>query len=570
VSRRAAYLLLFLVLAALGVFWLYQATQVRTPLSRVARQVHVLVRQRSVHLPGTSRQEAQSNWSLVRDFYKRRGDEPAWTDGRGPLAVSHQLVQAIAASGRSGLFPADYDSSGLEKEIARLEAVPLGTAPPSRDLAALDVRATYTYFRMANHLLNGHIPPRSLDPVWRQNPRAANLAGNLESAIGGERIQAGLDQLAPQDPRYQRLEQAWDTCARILEAGGWPAVPGGSAMHPGESGARVAGLVRHLAMTHDLQGAAPVSYDATVGQAVRHFQARHGLTPTGIVDQATLAELNVPVETRMRQIELNLERWHWLPNDLGDRYILVNIPDYRLDVFEGPRSVMSMAVVVGKRMSPTPMFSDNAVAIEVNPYWNVPASIARAEIAPKEAQDPGYLERSHLHVLSEAGTNGQEVDAQSVDWSDTSGGVTYALRQDPGPDNPLGRIKIVLPNPYDVYLHDTPSGHLFSAKDRDFSHGCIRVEKPLFLATYLLQGNSEGSPEHLQELIASGDNHWIKLPHPEPVHILYWTAWVDPDGTVEFRNDVYGHDVRLDQALRSGIVSQFEINPQPQQPVAGP
>src|SRR5262249_20060746 len=168
---------------------------------------------------------------------------------------------------------------------------------------------------------------------------------------------------------------------------------------------------------------------------------------------------------------------------------------------------------------------------------------------------------------SQPGENGQEIDAHNVDWS---GDATYALRQDPGPDNPLGRIKIVLPNPYDVYLHDTPAGHLFSAKDRDFSHGCIRVEKPLDLATYLLQGSSEGSPEHLQELIASGDNHWIKLPHPEPVHILYWTAWVDPDGTVEFRNDVYGHDVRLDQALRSGVVSQFEINPPPPQPVAGP
>jgi murein L,D-transpeptidase YcbB/YkuD len=570
VNRRAAFLILFLVLAALGVYWLYHATQVRTPLSRVARQVRVLVQQRSVHLPGTTRQEAQSNWSLVRDFYQRRGNKPAWTDGRGPLGVAGQLVQAIGASAHSGLFPADYDTAGLEKEIARLQKVPLGTAPPSRDLAALDVRATYTYFRMANHLLNGHVPPRSLDPSWRESPRGANLAGNLESAIQGQRIQAGLDALAPRDPRYQRLEQAWDAYAKILAAGGWPAIPEGRPIHPGESDARVAALVRHLQITRDLQGAASPSYDGAVGQAVRHFQERHGLTPTGIVDPGTLAELNVPVETRMRQIELNLERWHWLPKDLGDRYIQVNIPDYRLDVFEGGRSVMSMAVVVGKQMSPTPMFSDHAIAVEVNPYWNVPASIAHAEIAPKAAHDPGYLERSHLHVLSEAGQNGKEVDAQTVDWSDTSGGATYALRQDPGPDNPLGRIKIALPNPYDVYLHDTPAGHLFSAKDRDFSHGCIRVEKPLDLAAYLLQGSPEGSPDHLQQLIASGDNHWIKLPHPEAVHILYWTAWVDPDGTIEFRKDVYGHDMRLDQALRSGVVSQFEVNPQPQQQPAGP
>src|SRR6185369_10594507 len=311
-------------------------------------------------------------------------------------------------------------------------------------------------------------------------------------------------------------------------------------------------------MTRDLQGAAPAAYDASVGEAVRHYQARSGLSVTGIVDAATLSSLNVPAGSRLRQIQLNLERWHWLPPDLGNRYILVNIPDYRLQVVDGGRPIMSMAVVVGKRMSPTPMFSDHAVAVEVNPYWNVPVSISRAEIAPKAAQDPGYLERSHMHVLSKPGEDGQEVEASTVDWTDTSGDVSYALRQDPGPDNPLGRIKIALPNEYDVYLHDTPAGQLFSAKDRDFSHGCIRVEKPLDLAAYLLQGSSEGTPDHLQELIASGQNHWIKIPNPIPVHILYWTAWVDGDGTVQFRDDVYGHDQRLDQALRSGVVSQFE------------
>src|SRR5262249_37687606 len=155
---------------------------------------------------------------------------------------------------------------------------------------------------------------------------------------------------------------------------------------------------RHLTMTGDLRGAPLSTYDGSLGEAVRHFQARHGMTPTGIVDPTTLAALNVPVGSRLRQLQLNLERWHWLPTRLGDRYVLVNIPDYRLDVMEGDRSVLSMAVVVGKQMSPTPMFSDRAVAVEVNPYWNVPTSIARAEIAPKVAENPGYLAEQHLHV----------------------------------------------------------------------------------------------------------------------------------------------------------------------------
>ncbi|HEV8481288.1 MAG TPA: L,D-transpeptidase family protein [Candidatus Eisenbacteria bacterium] len=569
-ARRSFAFIVVLLVLALGVWWLYQGVQARTPVAKVQRQVGVLVQRKSVHLPGTSGAEASQNWSLVREFYRRRGAKPAWTDGRGPLDVSGQLVQLIQASGRSGLSPADYDPQGLGQDIDKLKNVPVTESPAAADLAALDVRSTYTYFRMANHLVNGHVPPRSLDPDWRTTPRAANLAANLENAIRAHRVQDGLAALEPKDPAYARLQQAWDQYARIVQAGGWPTIPGGRPMRPGESGARVTALVQRLTAGQDLRGAAPASYDATVGDAVRHFQSRHGIQPTGIVDTATLAALNVPAGSRLRQIQLNLERWHWLPQDLGDRYIIVNIPDYRLDVVEGGRSVMSMAVVVGKRMSPTPMFSDKAVAIEVNPYWNVPMSIAKAEIAPKVAADPAYLDRSHLHVLSKPGQGGEEVDASNVDWNDTSADVSYAIRQDPGPDNPLGRIKIALPNEYDVYLHDTPAGQLFSAKDRDFSHGCIRVEKPLDLATYLLRGSSEGSPEHLQELIASGENHWIAIKNPEPVHILYWTAWVDPDGTVQFRNDVYGHDQRLDQALRLGVVSQFEINPQPEQQPAGP
>jgi len=569
-ARRSFAFIVVLAVLALGVWWLYQGMEARTPVAKVQHQVSVLVQRKSVHLPGTSGAEASQNWALVRQFYRRRNARPAWTDGRGPLDVSGELVQAIQASGRSGLNPADYDPEGLEKDIDKLKNVPMTSPPQAADLGALDVRATYTYFRMASHLVNGHVPPHSLDPDWRTTPRAANLAANLDNALRAHRVADGLAQLEPKDPAYARLQQAWDQYAKIAAAGGWPTVPAGRPMHPGESGARVTALVQRLTATQDLRGAAPTTYDASVGDAVRHFQARNGIQPTGIVDATTLAALNVPAGSRLRVIQLNLERWHWLPQDLGDRYILVNIPDYRLDVMEGGRSVMSMAVVVGKRMSPTPMFSDKAVAIEVNPYWNVPMSIAKAEIAPKVAADPGYLDRSHLHVLSKPGQGGEEVDASSVNWSDTSADVSYAIRQDPGPDNPLGRIKIALPNEYDVYLHDTPAGQLFSAKDRDFSHGCIRVEKPLDLAEYLLRGSAEGSAEHLQELIASGENHWIAIKNPEPVHILYWTSWVDPDGTVEFRNDVYGHDQRLDQALRMGVVSQFEINPQPTQQPAGP
>ena len=559
---RSRWLALIGLVALAALVWgVFQLTQSRTPLSRVTREIRAQIQERDVHLRGTSRAEASANWSLVRSFYKKRNYKPAWTDGRGAEAQAEQLAEAVAHSGRDGLSPRDYDQAELAASIRKLKTNPLADSPPAAELAELDVRATFTYFRLANHLLNGRVSPRSLDPDWRTSPREANLVGNLEEAIRKHRIEQTLEELSPKDKRYERLQMAWDRYAEIAEHGGWPILAEGAPPKPGQSGPRVTTLIERLAATGDVAAPSPKSYDGTVGEGLRHFQARHGITPTGLVDERTAAALRVSVEDRLQQIRVNLERWRWLPEDLGERYVLVNIPDFRLDVFEGERRVMSMPVVVGKRMSPTPTFSDQAVAVEVNPYWNVPSSIARAEIAPRVAEDRDYLARAHLRVLSQPGEGGEEMDASHVDWSDTSSDQVYALRQDPGPDNPLGRIKIALPNEYDVYLHDTPAGHLFSEKERDFSHGCIRVARPLDLATYLLRGSAEGSPEHLQQLIAEGTNHWIALPRKVPVHILYWTAWVDPDGTVEFRDDVYGHDARLGRALRSGSVSSFRVNP---------
>src|SRR6185436_15760350 len=281
-------------------------------------------------------------------------------------------------------------------------------------------------------------------------------------------------------------------------------------------------------------------FDNSVTAAVARFQKRYGLEVTGKVDEDTLAEMDVPAAARVRQIELNLERWRWMPSDLGERYIRVNIPEFKMALIDHGKPELEMRVVVGKaQQNRTPVFSDKMTYLELNPAWNIPTGIAEEEILPKAAVDPGYLASHNIEVVQE--------------------GSQTRLRQRPGPDNPLGQVKFMFPNDFDIYLHDTPADHLFAEAERDLSHGCIRLERPMDLAHVLLKG-SEWTPEKLQEALATGEQKTITLPHPLPVHLLYFTAWVEKDGTVEFRRDVYGHDAKLAKALAEEPIVELDLD----------
>jgi len=264
---------------------------------------------------------------------------------------------------------------------------------------------------------------------------------------------------------------------------------------------------------------------------------------------------------RIRQIELNMERWRWVPDSLlGDRYAMVNIPDFTMRVVEHGQTVLAMRVVVGKDMSRTPMFSDEITYMVLNPTWNVPASIAADEILPEIQKDPSYLERNNMRVFANETDHAAEVNPADVHWSDLSAeDFHYAIRQDPGPQNPVGHVKFMCPNQFNVYLHDTPAGQLFNAEARSFSHGCIRLEKPVDLAVYLMK--SEGwTPETVKAAFDSAHNSSVKIPEPLPVRIFYWTAFVDDRGVLQFRDDLYGLDQLLDRSLRGN-------GPDIQQPV---
>lgn len=269
-------------------------------------------------------------------------------------------------------------------------------------------------------------------------------------------------------------------------------------------------------------------FDFTLDRAVRAFQRRHGLEADGVVGKETRAALNVPVEARIRQLVLNLERLRWLPEDLEPRYLFINIAGYSLQVVEGAAPVLAMRVIVGTPRTATPVFSTRLTEVVLAPYWHVPTSIAHSEILPHVRRDSSYLSRNHMEFLA--------------------GG---RIRPAPGPTNPLGRVKFTITNPFGVGLHDTPARHLFAESACAFSHGCMRLEKPLDLAAYVLRGDSTWTRERMEAAIERWRETRIPVAEPIPVYVLYRTAWVDEEGIVQFRPDLYGHDARLDRALPS-------------------
>jgi murein L,D-transpeptidase YcbB/YkuD len=311
---------------------------------------------------------------------------------------------------------------------------------------------------------------------------------------------------------------------------------------------RGAGLIAHrLATSGDYSGPAPgadgtATYSVELQEAVKRFQRRHGLTDDGIVSPAVIAEMNVPAEQRVAQIALNLERWRWLPRDLGDRHILVNIPEYRLEVWDHDQVPLTMRVVVGKQDTQTPIFNDEMTHIVFSPYWHVPDNIAQGETLPEMLRDPGFLARNNMEVL---GPDGQPIDPASIDLAEPS---RYKFRQRPGAQNSLGLVKFMFPNQYNVYLHDTPTDSLFARASRSFSHGCVRLENPMALAQYLLRDQPDWTTEKIEQAMHAEEERTVKLPSAIPVYLGYWTARVSTDG-VQFRRDVYGIDGRLSSLL---------------------
>ncbi len=339
------------------------------------------------------------------------------------------------------------------------------------------------------------------------------------------------------------LERALSDYRRIEANGGWPSVPDGPKLLPGDTSERVDAVRKRLVVTGDLARSKSTGdfYDEDLVRAVTRFQERHGLEPDGTIGKETVLAFNVPVYDRIRQIELNIRRREELKR-LGDRYLAVNIPDFRLKVVDGGKVVLGMKVVVGQRREwQTPLLSSQITYLILNPKWNVPDGIFAKELIHDLRKDATYLTRHGMKVLQ--ASTGTVVDPATIDWNQVSAkGSGYRIVQREGAGNSLGRIKFMFPNPYAVYLHDTPQKKLFGRAMRALSHGCVRVEQPMDLATYLMKDDPEWARERIESAIASGRNRDVPLPSPMPLHIIYLTSWVDDQGVLNFRNDIYGND----------------------------
>jgi murein L,D-transpeptidase YcbB/YkuD len=472
---------------------------------------------------------------LVESFYKGRTYLPAWSQN-GLMVQVEPLIRAVEDAYGDGLTP-DYYHLSLIRSL--VEKVGQELAPDPILLSDLDILLTDAFLALGCHLSAGCVNPVTIETEWFAKSLKVDVSAVLEQALNKKQIREALMGLRPQKDIYDRLRLALAWYRVLLSKGEWQLISTGPSLKKGSKSDRVVELRKRLTASGDLptdEGTVSDVFDEKVEQSIIVFQKRHGLECDGIVGRNTFNALNVPLKQRIRQMELNMERLRWILGNIEERFIVVNIANFQLDVIENDKSILSMKVVVGKPYQRTPIFTSKMTYIVINPAWNIPDSIARKEILKKIEKNPNYLAEQNIKVLEEV--------------KGSRKGLPYRFRQEPGPLNPLGTIKFMFPNEYDVYLHDTSAKRLFSENVRTFSHGCTRIEKPLELAEYLFRDDPRWSRKELVAAIEKGTEQTVMIPHPVNVHFLYLTAWVDESGSVQFRNDVYGRDKSLDDALR--------------------
>ncbi len=487
-------------------------------------------------------------------FYEQRAFLPAWSEETGALAAVKDMVATIRSAYEEGLQPNDYHLHRIEALLSDIQTDQEKNRPPNPYRCAdLDLLLTDGFLILCSHLRDGRVDPVTIDPIWSAVKKDINLADLLQKALETGQIREAIESVSPKHPVYHHMKKALATYRQIASQGGWPQIPAGPKMQLGSRDERIPLLRKRLLLSADLETEIATKVDTldpALDQAIRSFQNRHGLEADGVVGKATLEALNVPVSQRIQQLRINMERWRWLPQDLGRRYILVNIANYELDVVEEDRMIMTMRAIVGKDYRRTPVFSDMMTYLVLAPFWHVPDKIAREDILPKIKKDPSYIKKQQIKIF-ERGLNGRrEVDPASFDWNTMSAqDFKYQLRQDPGPNNALGSIKFMFPNKFNVYIHGTPQQELFNKTLRTFSSGCIRIERPIDLAEYLLRGNPQWTRENILTAISKWQEQTVLLPEAIPVYLLYWTAWATQEGKVHFRPDIYYRDAHLFKAL---------------------
>ncbi len=490
------------------------------------------------------------------NFYALRGFSPIWVDEYGPSALALQLPGTLATANLHGLRADDYHYSCIVEWIKMIDSQSKDGKPiTNRELADLDIVMTDAFVNYGSHLANGKVDPEHIYPHWRIKRHKSDIFEVLDELSFGGSVDEAIKKVATVQPDYWELIEQAKRLDALEKAGGWPTIPEGKTLHPGDRDPRILPLRQRLEISGFLPhgpAADEKYYDRGLSEAVKKFQACHGLEQDGVVGENTLAALNVSAGSRREQILVNLERRRWLPSDFGSCYILVNIAAYSLEAVNQGEEKLSMRVIVGEAYKKTPVFSKNMKYLVINPYWNVPRGIVIKELLPKIKENMNYIAENNYELVAGWDQNSPPVDYTLIDWAKiNSTNFPGRLRQLPGPGNALGRIKFIFPNKFDIYLHDTPSRNLFKKAKRAMSHGCIRVEKPLELALFVLRDAPEWTRERIEKIIESKKEQVVGLPSPCTVYIVYLTTWIDSEtGEIQFRSDIYDRDRVLWDALQ--------------------
>ena len=500
---------------------------------------------------GSNREGRQK---LLRQVYADRGYRPLWIDNGHFEGRTRDLIETLCHAEREGLRAGDYALGALRVQLEQLRDA---KDPAPAAIAALDLRLTRSFLDYGADLLAGRLDPNAVDNGWYIRARRAAIDSLLRESLRSKSFDDMIAPLRPRQREYKQLVEALEHYRELQAKGGWPVVSmkavgrKGGTLERGDEGAPVAALRARLAATGELKRAKgkPV-YDDQVAAAVARFQERNGFPVDSAVGPATLAALNVPIESRIRQIELNLERYRWLPSDFGERYILVNIPDYRLYAYDKGKEVLTMKVIVGDEYGhATPVFADSMTYLVFRPQWDMPRRILVDEVIPKVRENVYYL-AEHGYEVVDTARNQVVTDPASIDWSGLdSSNIPFRVRQKAGTGNALGNVKFMFPNQFSIYLHDTPADKLFARQERTLSHGCVRVEDPVTLAGYVLRGQKDWDEEKIRQAMQPADSAKVEpvpveLERPVPVYLVYLTAFIR-DGVLHFRDDPYKKDARV-------------------------
>ncbi len=492
-----------------------------------------------VRIDNASSPSLKERLSAISVFYAAKDFKAIWLLNNQPIAKAKDLVEAINRAEEDGLHPGDYDALALYQKLG---------AGNESTLADLEVHLSTSLVSIAQHMNAGRVDPSAVNRETVIYPASLSAEEILRKADRTRSIKAFIRLLAPHTPRYERMRVALAHYRQMAKNGDWPVIPEGEVLKPGMEDPRIPLLQQRLAISGDLPNSLTgtgVLYDAPLVESVKRFQWRHGLAQDGVIGPNTLAQINVPIEARIKALELNIERRRWMQNDYGPHYVFANLADQVVKVVKNGKTVHAELIQVGQPYHRTPVFTDEMEYLEFNPYWNVPKSIAVNELLPNLKANPNHYSSQGFEVLK----NGQVVSASSVPWhSFSKANFPVRLRQGPGKKNALGRVKFMFPNNFNVYMHDTPSKKNFQRASRFFSHGCLRLQDPLKMAEVLL-GEQGWDRSKIDATVTSGKRTVVKLDQTIPVHIAYLTAWANKDGSVHFRKDVYERDPILEAAL---------------------